>query len=538
MKKLLGFVLVSAWLMGCSDETELSNFAAYSTGMLAAADSVESVYSLGECTADRDAEVIYVSKQDAYYICMEEDWVDVTDEKADLEAVRPVSNSDNSLSCEINTASSENFCFDVIVRDFQPSHSDFENFPEEAVNNMDAIYAYGLAGYGADWYGLSAYHNSCGNQASYLKYGVGVPLGKDGFPMVANPLLPSYLQQVSAYATLGESGILTYGECDISSIAGVVNQRGFGANAAAQFTGVQKNSCAGSMYWENMVVYSPGMVNPYLTFEQDDSGNPLYLEGAHIHKLGELCDNVNFAQWYEDVAGVNKRSNLTFVVPGVSDSTEYKEINYNYNNGGYFPLDVIDAASQMYTGPVAGSDQWGPQSFSIFCPPYAYKYATMQDDFMGQNTYGLCSAWNAAGGARALASSTAQTIANNFGTLGYQHLRNYHYTSVNFARFTYDAAGEGSFELGGNNDVWVFVDGVLVIDLGGTHQPIIGRVDLKTLAENNHGCHDGEPLAKFLQENNACGTDGKWTDGSVHYLHVFNANRQTEGATFYFRAKL
>ena len=48
MKKLLGLVFASVWFMGCSDETELSNFAAYSTGMLAAADSVESVYSLGE----------------------------------------------------------------------------------------------------------------------------------------------------------------------------------------------------------------------------------------------------------------------------------------------------------------------------------------------------------------------------------------------------------------------------------------------------------------------------------------------------------
>ena len=29
MKKLLGLVFASVWFMGCSDETELSNYAAY-----------------------------------------------------------------------------------------------------------------------------------------------------------------------------------------------------------------------------------------------------------------------------------------------------------------------------------------------------------------------------------------------------------------------------------------------------------------------------------------------------------------------------
>ncbi|MEE3339758.1 MAG: hypothetical protein VZR14_03420, partial [Hallerella sp.] len=106
----------------------------------------------------------------------------------------------SALSAGSALAANLDIPLDVIVRDFQPSHSDFENFSAEAVDNMDAIYSYVLTGYGADWYGLSAYHNSCGNQTSYSYFGVGVPFGKDGFPMVANPLLPSYLQQVSAYA--------------------------------------------------------------------------------------------------------------------------------------------------------------------------------------------------------------------------------------------------------------------------------------------------------------------------------------------------
>ena len=448
------------------------------------------------------------------------------------------------LSAGSALADNLNISLDVIVRDFQPSHSDFENFSEESVKYLDAIYGYGLPGYGADWYGLSAYHNSCGNKESYAKYGVGVPLGKDGLPMSVNALLPSYLQQVSAYAAQGKGGILTYGQCKNSSIAGVVNQRGFGENTATQFTGVQKNSCKGGMYWENEVVYTPGMVNPHLTFDTDSSGSPLYLEGAHIHKLGELCDNANFGQWFEDVSGVNKRSNLTLDIPNAADNPNYKELDYNYNNGGYFPLDVIDPASQMYTGSVPGSDQWGPQSFSIFCPPYGYQYASTQVDFMDHNTYGLCSAWNAAGGARSLASATAQTIANNFGTLGYQHLRNYNFTMMGYANFRYykdnntDETNQEIFEFAGDDDMWIFVDGVLAVDLGGTHLATPGVVNIRTLAQNNHGCHDGEPLAAVQQGKGACGADGQWADGSWHHLHFFYADRQSDGSNLYIRANL
>lgn len=425
---------------------------------------------------------------------------------------------------------------DVIVRDFQPSHPDFENFSEESVKNAQGIYNYGLPGYDINWFNLAPYHNTCGNKESLA----GVAIGKDGLPLAVNPLLPLYLQQQST-----STGILTYGQCSSPSIPGVVNQRGFGSNSAAQFTGVQKNTCPGGMYWENPVYYTPGMVQPYLTFDTDPAtGEPLYLEGAHIHKLNEACDNANFGQWFEDVPGINKRSNVTLDIPSASDNPKYKELDKNYNNGGYFPLDVIDPASQMRTGMAPGTDQWGPQSFSIFCPPYNYQYASTQTDFLGQKTFDLCNAWNANGGARGLSVDAAVNIANAHGALGAQHLRNYNFTMMGYANFKYykqnntDETNQEIFEFAGDDDMWIFVDGVLVVDLGGTHLATPGVVNIRQLAMNNHGCHEGEPLASVQQGKNACGADGQWADGSWHHLHFFYADRQTDGSNLYIRANL
>lgn len=439
----------------------------------------------------------------------------------------------------VQAQTSLNISLDVIVRDFQPNHPDFENFSEESVKNAQNIYNYALPGYDINWFNLAPYHNTCGNKESKA----GVLLGKDGLPLVANPLLPAYVQQVSLVG-----GQLEYGQCNKSVIPGVENQRGFAENVATQFTGVQKNTCSGGMYWANPVYYTPGMVQQYLTFDLDENGEPLYLEGAHIHKLNEACDNANFAQWFEDVPGVNKTSRTTLDIPTATDNPKYKELNKNYNNGGYFPLDVIDTVTQVRTGAAPGTDQWGAQSFSIFCPPYAYQYANTQTDFLGQNTAALCNAWNQNGGARGLSPAVAANIASASGTLGLQHLRNYNFTMMGYANFRYYKANNSEdpltgvlnqeiFEFAGDDDMWIFVDGVLVVDLGGTHLATPGVVNIRQLAKNNHGCHDGEPLANALKAKNACDAT-EWTDGSWHHLHFFYADRQTDGSNLFIRANL
>ncbi|ORT51145.1 hypothetical protein ST37_07275 [Vibrio sp. qd031] len=62
---------------------------------------------------------------------------------------------------------------------------------------------------------------------------------------------------------------------------------------------------------------------------------------------------------------------------------------------------------------------------------------------------------------------------------------NYHFTYELGGVFTYELGQTLSFE--GDDDVWVFIDGELVLDLGGVHSVEGGLVDLDTL-----GLDDGE----------------------------------------------
>ncbi|MDT8384863.1 MAG: fibro-slime domain-containing protein [Gammaproteobacteria bacterium] len=64
-----------------------------------------------------------------------------------------------------------------------------------------------------------------------------------------------------------------------------------------------------------------------------------------------------------------------------------------------------------------------------------------------------------------------------FGNEGNTH--NYHFTFELGTNFTYQ--GGESFSFTGDDDLWVFINDQLVVDLGGVHGAISGSVDLDTL---------------------------------------------------------
>ena len=418
---------------------------------------------------------------------------------------------------------------DIVVRDFSVTHPDFENFSEEyAGGHGTDIQNYAKPGYDAEWFSKDALHRSCGNQTSNQ----GQKIGIDGLPMFANPFLPAYLQQASA------GPVLMYGDC--SETGG--KTRGY-HNSTADVNGEKCQKAT----WENEVRYTAGMVQTYLAFDPPAAGGDYDMyDGVHIQKAGDLCDNAHFDQWYSDVPGTNWRINRTLDLPQVT-GTNYYQVDYNYNNGGYSPLDSVNADRTRFGNAACvpevqeesnkGCSQWGAQSLSIFCPPYGYQYADKQTDFSGANTYALCTAWLANGGPKV--EGAAQAAADQNGVLGSQHLRNYGFTMMGYAKFKYKPENQVPnhevFEFTGDDDMWIFVDGVLAVDLGGTHLAAPGRVDVEVLAQNNHGCHEGEPLAGY---SNCVAGSATWQPNTWHHLHFFYADRQTDGSNMFMRTSL
>ncbi|MHC4407029.1 MAG: fibro-slime domain-containing protein, partial [Planctomycetota bacterium] len=74
-----------------------------------------------------------------------------------------------------------------------------------------------------------------------------------------------------------------------------------------------------------------------------------------------------------------------------------------------------------------------------------------------------------------------------YGNPGGWPYRNFHFTFHLHAEFVYDADAGQIFKFIGDDDVWVFVNDELVIDLGGVHAAVEQYIDLDRL-----GLEDGE----------------------------------------------
>ncbi len=417
---------------------------------------------------------------------------------------------------------------DVIIRDFSVTHPDFENFTEEKPNIMIAGTA--VPGYMDNifWVGKPA---TCANEANP---GHGIPIGTDAYPMVANPFLPALLQLKTSETTQ-----IFYGEYDNCRHDAKLNPKS--RRKLRGFRHEMSVICGNEM-WAQGVYVTHGMVGQYLTFPVVNGAFDFY--APIITRNRQSCDNDFFEQWYQDVPNINHRSNVVLEIP-VTNQVAIYEIDFNWNNGGYFPLDLVDPASNERIAETPNTSQFGAQSLSIFCPPYAYRYANDQQNYDGQSTAGLCNLWKSAGGPR---NEFAALNAAANDPIGKKHLRNYNFTMMGYGKFKYKEGSQETFDFAGDDDMWIFIDGVLAVDLGGTHLAAPGKVEIAYLAQHGFGCLDetGNPLGIVGALDERCelapeGTSAsgyKWKHGSWHHLHFFYADRQTDGSNMKIKTSL
>jgi fibro-slime domain-containing protein len=92
---------------------------------------------------------------------------------------------------------------------------------------------------------------------------------------------------------------------------------------------------------------------------------------------------------------------------------------------------------------------------------------------------------------------------------------NFHFTSEVTHWFKYDASKPATLAFTGDDDVWVFLNGVLAVDIGGVHQPSDGSVSINPTTAGQFGLVNGNvyPIKVFQAERKICGSSFRLTLG-------------------------
>ena len=291
----------------------------------------------------------------------------------------------------------------------------------------------------------------------------------------------------------------------------------------------------------------PGMVNATL----DSSGKPVYSGiGGNAH----VASADSFSQWYKDVSGVNH-------------STASKMTLWNDGNGNYV---------NRYG---ANGEQWNTTAIAYYCgnvgrektdaagkpiPCTSMDPNPTQCDTMvaAGGTLLTCSQSNGSYTATIIVSKAdgnplffpvdgdtftpaselaaaqippyydaSATWPFDLDAAGNKRLHNFSFTSEVRYWFLYDKTKTYTLDFVGDDDVWVFINRKLAVDLGGVHTPVDGSIVIGANGNGTATITPTYPISPAPVATKQSATLGLQS-GQVYEIAVFQAERQTTGSSY------